>query len=221
MTTPMTGNQSSLIWVVDPTNNYSTYIEYEGNTNFFDDDAQTLPHIANALFGIASDLSIAPFGHGMSASASEAVGSDKLHHILWAVDFASGKQKIYMDDVDVSPPERQTQFGAPSLVGMSGLPFYVGTDTFGNSHPADLADLFVYQLGSSPFVGDDVPAATRREFIDGNGKPVNPSVAVAALGTPAVLLSGDKDAFSNNQGSGCNFSVVGGALTNADSSPSN
>src|SRR4051812_21451076 len=52
-----------------------------------------------------------------------------------------------------------------------------------------------------------------------NGKPVDPAVAVAAFGTPAVFLSGDASTFSTNKGTGGTFTTTG-TLTNAATSPS-
>ena len=66
---------------------------------------------------------------------------------------------------------------------------------------------------------NQVPESVLRLFISAEGKPVNPATAVAALGTPAVLMSGDALSFGANQGSGGPFTLTG-TLTNASSSPS-
>ncbi len=57
------------------------------------------------------------------------------------------------------------------------------------------------------------------KFVSG-GKPVNPSVAASAFGQQTFLFSGDATTFSTNQGSGGVCSLIGTALTNASTSPS-
>ena len=61
--------------------------------------------------------------------------------------------------------------------------------------------------------------ANRRLFISAAGKPVDPAVAVAALGTPIVRFSGPTASWHTNKGSGGGF-TENGALTDASTSPS-
>ncbi len=61
--------------------------------------------------------------------------------------------------------------------------------------------------------------ANRRLFISAAGKPVDPAIAVAALGNPIILFSGNNTGFPINQGTGGVFTLTG-ALTNATTSPS-
>ena len=51
------------------------------------------------------------------------------------------------------------------------------------------------------------------------GKPVNPNFAVAALGAPTVMFSGDATTFPVNQGSG-GAAILTGTVNNAATSPS-
>lgn len=56
-------------------------------------------------------------------------------------------------------------------------------------------------------------------FIDGMGNPVDPAVAIANLGTPAVLFSGPAATYATNLGSGGGFTLIGPALTNCSDAP--
>lgn len=125
--------------------------------------------------------------------------------------------KVYIDDVDETIPRPDN--GDSFSPAFNGLRTTVGTD-LDQEYTGDIADFQLYLLGSSRFVGGDIPEATRRLFIDASGKPVNPTVAAAELGTPVLLFSGDATGFATNQGSGGAFTVEAGALTNASTSPS-
>jgi hypothetical protein len=95
-----------------------------------------------------------------------------------------------------------TAFNIPfSVIGQGfGINNFFGEDGFA----LEFADVMLW-----PSVFTDFSQVNnRRLFIDANGKPVNPSVAVAALGTPAILFSGDASGFSNNQGYGGDFEVM-------------
>ena len=94
--------------------------------------------------------------------------------------------------------------------------FCSGTVAHQGNTFTDVAD---FQLWcGAPFL-DLTVTANRRLFIDGSGKPVNPSVAAAVLGQQTVLLSGDATTFANNQGNAPATSVLTGTLTNASSHP--
>ena len=98
----------------------------------------------------------------------------------------------------------------------NGLPFWVGGDGIGDPYFGSIADLsfwpgvsFLLESGDA-----DIPLSIRRLFIDGSGAPVNPSVAIASLGTPAVMLSGGPLAFiSNALGGSGSFTTTSGGLT--------
>jgi hypothetical protein len=105
--------------------------------------------------------------------------------------------------------------GPADLVAGNGLPLWIGNINE-TSYPYDMSDLFMWY-------GKDIDfsdSANRAKFIDTHGKPVDPSVAVAAFGTPTVLLSGDSSGFIANKGTGGAFTLTG-TLTNAATSPSN
>ncbi len=123
--------------------------------------------------------------------------------------------KLYLDDVDVTVP--QDGVGAFTMA-FNGLEFVFGSDTFGSTIVGDIADVRIMP-GVSLLVAGDIPEATRRLFIDANGKPVDPATATATLGAPRILFSGDATGFATNQGTGGTFTLTG-SLTNASTSPS-
>ncbi len=139
------------------------------------------------------------------------------HHLLGSIEtnFAAGlkRGKFYLDDVDVTTilADNDASFTMPS----NSLPFFVGSDSFGDNLIGDISDLWIAP-GQSLLSAGDIPESTRRLFIGTNGKPVNPS------GFPScpVLFSGDHSTFATNQGNGGAFSLTG-TLTDATTSPSN
>jgi hypothetical protein len=138
----------------------------------------------------------------------------------WDTDFDVGlkKVKVYLGNTDANASVVQDADPSFTLTN-DGQEFTLAGDTFnGDSFIGDMADCRIMP-GVSLFDGTfDIPLATRRLFIDGNGKPVDPAVATAALGTPCMLFSGDAATFATNQGSGGAFTVTG-ALTNAATHP--
>lgn len=91
------------------------------------------------------------------------------------------------------------------------------TFTLSPGNAFDISDAFFFPGGT--FV-DLTVEANRRKFIAADGKPVNPSIAIAAFGIPAIRFSGDATTYTTNQGSGGAFLLTGTALTNAGTSPS-
>ena len=124
--------------------------------------------------------------------------------------------KMYIDDVDVTDISEDAA-GSGFNTALNGLPFVFGQDGLNPAAVIDFADVRI--MSTSLLTGSDISEATRRLFIDANGKPVDPATATASLGTPAILFSGDASTFGTNQGSGGAFTTTG-ALTNASTSPS-
>jgi len=112
--------------------------------------------------------------------------------------------------------------GAAFTITMNGKPWYIGDDSSGfDQYTGDMCDLSIW-TGVSFFNGTetDIPLATRQLFMDGSNKPVDPAVAIAALGSPAVMLSGNHTTFAaNSLGGGGAFSTLTGALTDAATHP--
>lgn len=104
-------------------------------------------------------------------------------------------------------------------LGLNGNPFVVGSNTTVDS-PAtcDMAEFQLWSGVSIVETDDTILTANRRLFIDGSGKPVAPSIAVAALGTPTLQLIGTAASWTSLL-TGYGFTIAG-TLTNASSSPS-
>jgi hypothetical protein len=152
---------------------------------------------------------------------SAAPGDDVWVHFVGCVDtnHDSGSRhgKIYMDDVDVTVV--YTDLGVAFTQAYNGYDFLLFSDGFASKFTGDIADMRVMP-GTSLLDGSgDIPEATRRLFIDADGKPVNPAIATAALGEPCILFSGDASTFIVNQGTGGSFTLTG-TLTDAATSPS-
>ncbi len=200
-------------WVVDPENNYLSYtiIEKAGNpAEHFDAVFSNSDFSSNyELVGANGDLSstVPPIGFWYCFISSA------------NVNFSTGNKlgRVYASDTDVSGPVNDAQ--AAFSIALSGLPFFVGNDTFSPTASFDMADLRIMPGVSLLDGGGDIPLATRRLFIDATGKPVDPAVATAALGAPCILFSGDHTTFPVNQGTGGAFTLTG-ALTDASTSPS-
>jgi len=96
-------------------------------------------------------------------------------------------------------------------------PFIISADGYpGDTLIADIADLRIMPGVKIDFSN----VANRRLFVSATGKPVDPAIATAALGAPAVFLSGDKDHFSNNtDGLGGSFPVRKSLFANGLAAP--
>lgn len=140
------------------------------------------------------------------------------HHLLFCIDISGSTPAyaVYLDDVLLTPTV--AEFEEPATVDWSGSSLSFNSDTghvAGGWFVGDAADDW-FAPGVSLLTTGDIPEATRRIFIDADGKPVDP------FGFPAsaVLFSSDAAYFYVNQGSGGDF-ILDGALTNASTSPSN
>ncbi len=134
-------------------------------------------------------------------------------HILCSCDMSdTAKRFIYLNDV--SDLATITTYANDTL-DMTENEWAVGGSPDGATKAAcDMADLMFW-----PTYVDFSVTANRRLFIDAAHKPVNPSGAVATLGTPLVFLQGPAANFNTNLGGGGNFTVHG-TLTEAATSPS-
>jgi hypothetical protein len=193
----------SVIWVADPNGTYSNYLEIDSGNNPF-----------------CQFLSVAD-GTNKLYTFDMPAGDTDWHCFMGATDLASQKMLTYIDNTKVGDFRVDPADGSPLVATLNGFKFSVGDDGFGDAYVGDFADWFLFVLGSSPLNGDgsDLPLMTRRLFVDADGKPVNPATAITALGTPAVLFSGNAAAFATNRGTGGAFTLTG-VLTNASTSPS-
>lgn len=118
-------------------------------------------------------------------------------------DLSGGSKiiKLYLNDTDVtaSISDAFDSF-VPAFNGQS---FVIGAGVADN-YIGDLADVWIGP-GVSLLTGSEIVEATRRLFINADGKPVNPSGFPAS----AILFSGDSAGFPVNQGTGGSFTLTG------------
>lgn len=204
---PSTGVVWPYAWVVDSVTRGMPDFFRNGTTQWEFD-------VANASRSLAATI-------GLSDSLAF-LNDNVWQHIIAACDVnqSSGnkKIKIYVDDVDAgSFSETQPAWS----FDMNGKDFWMGDNGYGSSWTGDIAD-FSFWPGINLLTAGDIAEATRRLFIDAFGNPVDPSTAIATLGTPAIMCSGDATSFlTNSLGSNGSLSVPAGydAPTNASSHP--
>jgi len=85
-------------------------------------------------------------------------------------------------------------------------------------YPMNMESMSDVQVWLGQYIDPTVPGNLDKFIAD--GRPVDPAVAEAAFGQPAILFSGDSSNFVTNQGTDGPFTLVG-TLTNSDTSPSN
>ena len=131
---------------------------------------------------------------------------------------SSAVVKYYIDDAPVAVSALHPGGLSAFKAAFNGLKMLFGTDG-GTFFSGDMAD---FRMILTPILdgGGDIPEATRRLFIDADGKPVDPAIASAALGGEGpLLLTGDASEWTSRFTS-YGFSAAAGALTDADTSPS-
>jgi hypothetical protein len=109
-----------------------------------------------------------------------------------------------------------------TTIPFNGLRLVVGGDPYTDNWTGALADVWIAPGVNLMDGSGNISAANLAKFINSNGKPVYlGATCQLPTGTaPAICLSGNATNFGTNLGSGGTFSVVGDALTNATSSPS-
>jgi hypothetical protein len=203
---------SNTIFVTDPDVNYSPWMELRT------DDGQPATYQVETSI---SDASGNNYEYETSTIGPSQIPADTWACIIGCFDSSTsfGVGKVYCGDVDITGIFPSAHAGSvPFNIASNGKPWYFGSDSFGDNLIGDVAD-WRLMPGTNLLTGGDIALATRRLFIDENGKPVDPAIATTALGTPCILYSGDSDTFSTNQGTG-GTTVVTGTLTNASTSPS-
>lgn len=153
-------------------------------------------------------------------SVSPPLNSSGWQFVIAAFDSQLGVGKMYFDNTAGGTSIPASGF----VVGTNGKTLFIGGDSSSNV-TGDVADFSVWIGNSNFLVGGDIPASVRSLFRDSNGKPVNPTVAIASLGTPTFMLSGNASTFaSNTLGSAGALTLnpsFNSPLTNASTSPSN
>jgi hypothetical protein len=201
-------NPTPVFWVIDPEDTYSCFMNPTVNMSGVTDTKSRWS--AGASNANVSGFSAEPWATAVWTFLLVSVDVTDANPDNWNYAY-------YVNDVSVgSIIPAGTTFNIPS----NGLPFWLGNDGFGANdfYKGGMADVR-FMPGMSLLTGNSIDEATRRLFITSGGKPVNPAVATASLGTPAILFSGDATSFATNQGSGGIFTTTG-MLTNASTSPS-
>lgn len=153
------------------------------------------------------------WGGSIGATTSEAFLDDNTwQHIIAACDtnHASGAKffKIYVDGVDSTANITETNPAWTFL--MNGKDFIIGDNGSGTGWFGDVAD-FSFWPGVNFFTAGDISSTTRELFRTAGGAPVDPSVAIAALGTPAIMCAGGVSGFlANTLGGSGALTVPGG-----------
>jgi hypothetical protein len=143
------------------------------------------------------------------------------NHFLYSVDTTNGPgsrvSALYINDVLTSRTTLDHDTGSGFNSPFSGKTFVFGDDASGFSNlNTDVADIWFAPNVSllSMTTPGTIDTSVRRQFIDGSGKPVNPSFFPSS----AILFSGNATTFPVNQGTG-GSAILTGTITNASSHP--
>ena len=144
------------------------------------------------------------------------------HHVMGAfnTNFVPGSRqaKIYVDGVEGQILSVNVGAAFGSVYNLKDMRF--GADQYGGKQVADFAEV-VIAPGQNWLTAGDITPAFRNLFRDPTtGKPANLATYVSTIGQPSVLFSGNASTFPVNKGWGGAFTVVGGGLSNATTSPS-
>jgi hypothetical protein len=114
----------------------------------------------------------------------------------------------YINNVSFVPPSPQ-QFGTASTFGFNGVSFSIPIDP-NQSNIFGAVDYAIMLVWPGQFIDWSIPN-NRAKIIDPvTLKPVDPALAVAAFGQPALMFDGDHVAFPVNQGPGGVFTIKTG-----------
>jgi hypothetical protein len=193
---------TGVTFVVDPSGDYYTFVEFQSGT---------VP-----LVFVASGTGRGEFDYSTVGSLNPPLSAGAWLHIIGTFDGLGSSPwagQIYVNDVRTNLTTSGTSTNI--VPKANGLPFWVGGDGQGDPFGGSMADFSFWPGISFIESGGDILPATRRLFIDASGAPVHPSAAIAALGAPAVMLSGGASSFpSNSLGGSGSFATTTGGLTN-------
>jgi hypothetical protein len=190
-----------------------------GPTMFvFDPVGSFSPWFAARDFQVPNTAGTLAYGFHYAAT-SPPLNSSGWQHVIGAIDSLTPHAKMYFDGVSGG--------GAPTgtsgyVAATNGKSCFIGGDS-GSNVTGDVADLSIW-IGIDFFDAlGNIPTSTQQLFRSAGGLPVKPSVAIAALGTPEIMLSGNATTFPNNAlGSAGTFTYnpsFNTPLTNATTHP--
>lgn len=130
-------------------------------------------------------------------------------HTCFSIDLTnSSLRHIYNNDV--------SDYATSSTYTNDTIDFTLDSWRFGgNIGPGYTSGEFANVLFWPGVYLDLSVTANRRLFISAAAKPVNPAVAIQALGTPLIALYGDTAAWHTNKGSGGGFTLTGSLGTSS------
>jgi len=148
-------------------------------------------------------------------ATTDYLAADGWVHTLLSFDLSNSSNRFYYRNDVAQSPTWSTYTDAVMDFTLSnwGVCALVGGS---QSRSMDIAG---FQVWFGQYIDLSVEA-NRRLFIDANGKPVDPAVAVAALGTPTLQLTDPAPASYINLGSGGGMTVNNGPLSPGTGSPS-
>jgi hypothetical protein len=211
---------SSVLFVVDPISNYLP--EWNGGGQL-----TVAPNIRNAFSvgDITGSNSLVANRYAADGSGNPIAPANPAawQHWAWGMqsNFAAGSKlvNLFINGISFAPTTITDTHPSLAIAWNSGVALWIGDD--GASTPSfrqwfygDVAELSVWP-------GTLITSSNISKFIDSNGKPVSPSVAISAFGSPAIMFSGGASSFlANSLGTYGAAAIQTGALTNAPSVPS-
>lgn len=191
---PLNGSSNTALWVTDPNGDYAPWLNIDGNPRFgwrfltgFD------------TYWEAGLPSYTTWTHMMGSVNTNLSAGNKIK-VLYANDF-------------LITPDQNVDANNAFIQAYNGLQFIFGDDSFSDGPTFDVAD-FWFAPGIGLHSGSTIPEATRRQFIDASGNPIDPTT----WPTSAVQFYGDAASFATNHGTGGAFTLTG-SLTNATTHP--
>jgi hypothetical protein len=194
---------STILWQSTTSSTDSRYFAFSGWFNIdwlglgptafvFDPSSSFAPYFASNNFRAINAAATTTYGLNYN-SVSPPLNSLAWQHVIGAIDSSAGHAKMYFDGVSGG-----ALAGTPGFTdSTNGKSLFIGGDS-GSNVTGDMADLSIW-IGTSFFDGSgNIATATQQLFRSAAGKPVNPSTAIASLGTPYVMLSGNATTFPNN-----------------------
>jgi hypothetical protein len=198
-------NNSADLWQFDPAGAFSPWFGLTSGSHFhweFDTPGST--HIFNGEWGNnipGGDFSTGVWSHFLGSAETNLSGA------------GAKKMMLYVNDALIAP-DFIGQDSTAIIIALNTKRFLFGDDTFNAGPSFDCADLWFgpnIKLHDGTFT---IPVATRRQFIDASGKPVNPTGWPAS----AVQFYGNATNFGTNHGTGGAATIIG-TLTNAATHP--
>ncbi|MGI9490253.1 MAG: LamG-like jellyroll fold domain-containing protein [Geminicoccaceae bacterium] len=133
------------------------------------------------------------------------------HHFMGSFTLSSTSLRhFYIDGANAEPPGSWTTY-TDDTMDLTRTNHFIGSrDAGATKYPGDMSDLMIW-FGT--FV--DLSILPNRELFIKDGKPVNPDISTASLGTPIIKMTGPTDDWHTNKGSGGGF-IENGALTDGN-----